>query len=314
MMAGSETTQPRISILMPVFNGARYLPAAIESVLGQSFEDFEFLIHDDGSSDGALEILHRYAAQDARIRLSHDKNAGIAPVLNRLIAAARAPYLARMDADDICLPERLARQLERMEAAPELDLLSADCLVIDDESRPIHYIRVPQTHAEMDDMHLRGHCAIMHPTVLMRREAVRAVGGYDETIRCAEDLDLWLRMGERGQLANLPEVLLKYRIHDKSVSSSKRDQQTLETKAVCQAACVRRGVSVPFESGDWRMGDTLASRRKFYLRYAWQGWKYGFRKTWWHYALQSVRLAPFSLAAWKVLILGAIRRPAQDAS
>lgn len=308
-MGRRETRRPAISVLMPVYNAAPYLAEAIESVLGQSFEDFEFLIHDDGSTDGSWAILKDYARRDPRIRISQADNAGIARVLNRMSEQARGAYLARMDADDICVPERFARQLEVLEAAPELALVSSDCLVIDEAGRPIHYVEVPLSHKEIDNLHMRGHCAIRHPTVMMRRTALMQAGGYDPAIRYAEDLDLWLRMAEHGELSNLPEVLLQYRIHDGSVSSTHRDTQTRETREICQAACTRRGASVPFESGDWRMTDTPASRRKFYLRFAWQGWKYGFRDTWRHYALKSVQLAPFSLAAWKVLILGAIRRP-----
>ena len=305
----SPSDYPRVSVLMPVFNAAAYLAEAVESVLAQSFANFELLLHDDGSRDGSWKILQDYAARDPRIRISQGPNAGIAAVLNRLTEAARGTYLARMDADDICLPTRFEKQVQALDAAPDLALVSSDCLVIDAQARPIHFVRVTPCHEEIDAQHLRGVCAVMHPTVMMRRQALRAVGGYNEAIGCAEDLELWLRLAEQSKLANLPLVLLHYRIHDQSVSSTCRDQQRRETQAICEAAGRRRGVSVPFESHDWRMQDTRASRRRFYLRYAWQAWNAGFRHTWWHYSIQSVRLCPYSVDAWKALIFGALRSP-----
>ncbi len=145
---------------------------------------------------------------------------------------------------------------------------------------------------------------------MMRKEAVTQCGGYRPTFVPAEDLDLWLRMAEFGQIANLPDILLKYRLHENSISGAKRDLQRQMCHRVCKAAWTRRGLSgMSFDYSDWRMADTPKSRREFYLRYGWQAWNNGYRKTWRHYALLSVKLAPFSRDAWALLVAGALKRP-----
>lgn len=301
--------RPKVSVLLPVYNARDHLREAVDSILAQTFTDFELLAHDDGSTDGSLAILEAYARRDPRVRVGSAPNAGITATLNRLIAAARGPYLARMDADDICLPDRFAAQVAYLDAHPDIAVLGTDWLTIDDAGRPFRYFHIPRTHEELDARHLRGHCTIMHPTVMMRRDVVARAGGYDERFRSAQDLDLWLRLGERGKIANLPRVLLEYRVHANSISATRQQEQLHNIRQSCAAACTRRGVEVACDVGGWRMDDTPASKRKFYLRYAWQAWNAGFRDTWRHYALKSLRLAPFSPEAWKVLILGALRRP-----
>lgn len=303
---------PKVSVVMTVYNAGAFLALAIESVLAQSFRDFEFLIHDDGSTDGSLAVLHDYAARDPRVVVSSGPNQGLPAVLNQLIAQARGAFLARMDADDICLPERFERQVAHLDAHPEIVVLGSACLFIDGAGRSIKPTAPPCDHATIDDMHCRGLCAIEHPSVMMRREPVLALGGYDESFRSAQDLELWLRVGEVGCLANLPDVLLKYRLHDGSISGSKAEQQRDNCRRACQKAWARRGLTeaeAGFAYQPWRMEDTRASRLKFYQSYAWQAWKNGYRDTWRHYALQVLKLAPLSASSWKLFVLGALRRP-----
>lgn len=300
---------PRLSVIMAVYNGAAYLAEAIESVLAQDMADFEFLIHDDGSTDGSWAILQDFAARDPRIRLSQDANAGLAASLNRLIANARAPFLARMDADDLCLPSRFARQLALLEAEPELDVLGSFCITMDEAGRPIARLGLPMDHDVIDANNLRGTVSISHPAVTMRRAAVLRAGGYDASFRSAQDVDLWLRMGEHGRLANMPEPGLKYRLHGGSISGSKLVEQATNVRRACDAAKARRGVEVPFDYKPWRMGEDRASKIDFYRRYAWQAWGNGFRDTWRHYALRALRLDPFAPESWKLLLTGWLKRP-----
>ena len=210
---------PLISVCMPVYNAKRYIGEAIESILAQTFRDFEFLIIDDGSTDRSLAILERYAAQDTRIRLSSRPNAGYVVRLNEMLHQARGDLIARMDADDVALPERFARQVEFLHSHPEVDVVGGAQEQISSKG---HYLSIhydPQGHEEIEERGLTGVCAINHPSVMMRRKAVLAVGGYQVELMPAEDLDLWLRMGERGRLANLPDVITRYRLHDSSVSA-----------------------------------------------------------------------------------------------
>lgn len=305
----TDDTLPRVSVLMPVYNSEKYLADAIESVLSQSFEDFELLVHDDGSTDGSAQILQKYARRDKRICVSQAPNAGITAVLNLLATAARGEYLGRMDSDDICMPERFALQVAALDGSENLVALGTNWITMDSDGRLIAVAQPPLHHDEIDYGNMRGHVGLNHPTVMIRRKALEAAGGYHNDFPGAEDIDLWLRLAEVGTLGNLPDVLLHYRIHANSISSAKHEEQLSSLKRACETAGRRRGISVPFESSGWRMKDTKTSKREFYLKYAWQAWNCGFRDTWRHYALQSIRLAPFSAAAWKVLILGALRRP-----
>lgn len=295
---------------MAVYNAERWLAEAIESVLAQTLDDFEFLIHDDGSTDGSSAILAEYAARDSRIIVSSGENRGLVRSLNLLIDAARGELLARMDADDVCLPDRFEKQVAYLDAHPDCVVLGGGETVVDEKGRPINDLRVPLTHEEIDANNLRGVTSIRHPTVMMRREAVLRAGCYDASYRAAQDLDLWLRMAEIGRLANLDDILIRYRIHDKSISGGKRELQRDMCRRACEAVWTRRGLTgMSFDYGDWRMADTRKSRREFFLRYGWQAWNNGYRATWRHYALRSVVLAPFSRAAWSLLIAGAIKRP-----
>lgn len=211
---------PTISVAMSVYNNAPHLAAAIESVLGQSFRDFEFLIVDDGSSDGSAEIIDRYAAADARVRAIHQPNRGLVASLNRILDEARAPLIARMDGDDIALPTRFERQLAFLTAHPDHGVVGtwADC--IDEAGAPlaIDCPASPTSHEALLAL-LETGPLLSHPTVMMRRDAVAQAGGYRAAYRHCEDYDLWLRLSERTRLCSIPEKLLLYRHSDAQVST-----------------------------------------------------------------------------------------------
>jgi len=212
-------TTPRLSVAMSVFNNAPHLAAAIESICAQSFADFEFLIVNDGSTDESPAIIDRFAAADPRIRAIHQPNRGLVASLNRMIDAARAPLIARMDGDDIALPERFARQIAFLDANHDFGVVGTWTNSIDDNG---------VFHAD-EDGHPTTHDAFLaamergpllcHPSVIMRRDVVRAVGGYHHVFKHCEDYDLWLRLSERTQLCSIPERLLLYRHSEGQVSS-----------------------------------------------------------------------------------------------
>ncbi|WP_298845096.1 glycosyltransferase [uncultured Roseobacter sp.] len=300
---------PRVSVLLPVYNAETWLGAAMDSILAQSFTDFELLVHDDGSTDGSLAILQDYAARDTRVVLTSEPNKGLIATLNQLIDAAQGDLIARMDADDIALPERFAKQVAWLDQNPDYVLLGGAIIFIDEAGRHIAPEFPPRDHETLDDYSLRGTGAICHPAVMMRTETVRQVGGYDMRRDTAEDLDLWLRMAEAGRLASLPDIVLKYRLHDQSISGKNNDRQRECIREICADACARRGVTASFDYQDWRMTEDRASRRDFYLKYGWDAWNWGYRDTWRHYALKAVTTDPLSVKAWKLLVFGAIRRP-----
>jgi glycosyltransferase involved in cell wall biosynthesis len=200
-----------LTVLLPVRDGAATLDAAISSIRRQTFGDFELLVLDDGSRDASPDIAGGHAAEDARVRLLANPASGLVAALNLGIASANAPLVARMDADDIALPERFEQQLERLAAEPDLLVLGTATIRIDAEGRRLSVAIPPVDPAEVARA-LELVNVIAHPTVVMRKDALEAVGGYRRAYLRAEDHDLWLRLAERGKLSNLAEPLLEYRI------------------------------------------------------------------------------------------------------
>src|SRR5258707_12307786 len=170
-------TAPTISVIMPVYNSERYVEQAVESILRQTFADFEFLITDDGSTDSSLAQLRRYAARDARIRLTSRPNTGCVKALIEMVPLARGKYIARMDADDISMPERFERQVQFLEQNPECVAVSSKVLLMDPDGARMKYAGEKQTHEEIDSAHLRAEGGAMsHPAVRIRSAALRASG------------------------------------------------------------------------------------------------------------------------------------------
>ena len=212
---------PAISVAMSVYNGERFLTAAIESVLAQTWQDFEFLILDDGSGDTSLTIIQRFAALDPRIRVIARENRGLVASLNQLLAEAQSPLVARMDADDVCLPERFSRQLAFLAANPDHGVVGSLTDDIDELGAPYDMVPVghPLSHAEFLERIDSTGQLLAHPTVMYRRDVVLGVGGYHAAFRHCEDYDLWLRLAHRTRIANLPEQLLRYRHYADQVSN-----------------------------------------------------------------------------------------------
>jgi Sulfotransferase family/Glycosyl transferase family 2 len=295
------SSAPLISVCMPVYNAKRYLAEAVESILGQTFRDFEFLIIDDGSTDRSLAILKRYAARDARIRLSSGPNAGLVARLNEMLHQARGDLIARMDADDVALPERFARQVEFLRSHPEVDVVGGAQEHVGAKGHLLSVHYDPQGHEEIDERALAGACPINHPSVMMRRKAVLAVGGYRAEMLPAEDLDLWLRMGERGRLANLPEVITRYRLHESSVSASLQLRQLSQWQVAVDGACDRRGIPRRgLNLQPWRPVDRR-SKHEFAMRHGWEGFLRGDRPAAMHFGLRAVSLMPWRSVSWRLL-------------
>lgn len=203
-------TTPSVSIAMSVYNNSPYLAQAIGAMLAQTHADFEFLIVDDGSTDGSAAIIDGFAARDARIRPIHQENRGLVASLNRMLDEARAPLVARMDGDDDCHPERLARQVAFMGANPDHGAVGTQSISFDDSGNRWASPAFPTSDAELRTL-IGTRNVMCHPSVVMRRELVLAAGGYRRQFVHCEDRDLWLRLSERAMLASLPDALTYYR-------------------------------------------------------------------------------------------------------
>jgi glycosyltransferase involved in cell wall biosynthesis len=236
---------PLLSVLMPVFNSSKYVAQAVDSILNQSFRDFEFVIVDDGSSDGSPQILDHYASLDQRVRIVHQPNSGITVALTNGFEESRGEFLARMDSDDVAEPTRLEKQLTFIKSNPELVLVGTSSIYIDPSGREVDRPNVPSDHNQMDSWHASGMgTALGHPTAMIRRTAFVTVGGYRQEFEPAEDLDLWLRLAEVGQIANVPEALVRYRIHPESVSQQRRKAQSQAVWRAVRSAAIRRSTII----------------------------------------------------------------------
>ena len=238
---------PAVSVVMSVYNGEEYLREAVESVLGQTFGDFEFLIVDDGSKDGTGEILAEYARRDGRVRVIAQENQGRVPSLNRGLREAKAGLIARMDADDVALPERFAKQVKFLRAHEEVGLLGGAVMMIGPDGRDLGVFAPPTGDRELRETMLKWN-PFRHPAIVMRRDVAQAVGGYRKALLDTDDYDLWFRIAEREKIANLRDVILRYRMHPKQVSVTNMAHQMICCRAVIAAAARRsRGLADPLE-------------------------------------------------------------------
>ena len=239
---------PAISVILPVYNTEAYVREAVESILAQTFTDFECIIINDGSTDDSGAILRELAARDTRIVLVERPNDGLISALNEGIGRARAGLIARMDADDVAMPERFALQHARMVQEPGLAVLGSFFNIIDKDGSIIRlYDDLPLTPTEARSA--VGGFLVAHPAVMMRRDAVLKAGGYRKAFCHAEDYDLWLRMIESGYaIANLPQPLLNWREHGTNVSMTHEETQVRNIILSRFAHRVRKaGLPDPFE-------------------------------------------------------------------
>ncbi len=239
---------PIVSVVMSVFNGERFLRDAVKSILEQSFREFEFIVVDDGSNDASGSILDSYATLDSRVVVHHQENKGLIESLNYACKRARGKYIARMDADDIAVRDRFLWQVAFLDAHPEVGVLGGAAEFINADGAPLGELSLPTDHRKISAALLHD-CVILHPSVLVRKDVFLAAGGYRRVMVDAEDYDLWLRLAEQTQLANLNDVVLKRRHHPFQVSVTRLRQQALSAIAAQVAARSRRsGKPDPFLS------------------------------------------------------------------
>ena len=219
-------SRTQVSVILPVRNGGAYLPLAVDSVLRQTFNAFELLVIDDASSDGSVSKLEPVAARDPRLRLLKSPGSGLVAALNFGLAQAQAELVARMDADDIALPERLSRQVEFLGTMPGISVAGTQVAFIDAAGTLTgERTSFPTEPKEITKALTARGCVIRHPSILARKSSLLSVGGYRPACSKAEDYDLWLRLVDGDRIANLPEVLLHYRIHPLQISHGINLQQ-----------------------------------------------------------------------------------------
>jgi glycosyltransferase involved in cell wall biosynthesis len=305
-MSGTPAAAPAISVLLVVQDAEAYVGDAVASILDQTHEDFELLVYDDGSRDASAGVVESLAARDARIALRRRQRTGLATWLREGVEDARAEFVARMDADDVAHPERLARQLAYLCAHPECVAVGTDAMLVDPERRPIGRSGVQLEHEAIDAELLRGRgTALVHPSVALRRAAVLAVGSYRTECPWAEDLDLFLRLAEYGRLANLPDALLEYRQHPRTVNATHAVEQRRSVNRVLREARERRGLprcEQPPLPGIAQPPALL----DHWMRWARAALGGGQRATARHYAWRVLRAAPLAWGSWRLALRAAL--------
>lgn len=261
---------PTVSVALAVRNAERTVRESLQSVLNQTWTDFDVIVVDDGSTDRTPELLDRMAASDARVRVIRREHRGLAPSLNGAIELARGKYVARQDADDVSMPSRLDRQVRFLDTHPAVCAVGTAGVVIDDAGRAIRAYATRHGAAAVRKglRTLRG--SPIHGSMMMRRQAVVDVGGYRGAFSASQDADLWLRLCERGDIDNVPEPLYHWRIAAGSVYADHRARQ-LRYAALARvfaserarygddsyAALVRSGGDLDAFAATYRMGPAL---------------------------------------------------------
>lgn len=234
-----------VSVLMPVYNAGPFLVSSIASIVEQTFDNWELLCIDDGSTDESLRLLEKFARLDPRIRVFTQENKGIVSALQVGIEQSRGKLLARMDADDISVRERLQVQREYLQGNPDVVVVGGAALEIDADGDPLRVTRFPRESEMMVRMLLQRQCPLIHPSVMMRRDAVLKVGGYRQSYQWVEDYDLWLRLATQGKLANMNAIVLAYRQHASSVCWSRSDKQRELINSLMRDAYASRNLPCP---------------------------------------------------------------------
>ncbi len=241
----------KISIVMPVFNAGRYLSQAIESILSQSYRNFDFIIINDGSTDDTLDILEAYGKKDYRIKIINQPHAGIVCALNKGIINARTDWIFRMDADDISYPKRVEEQIKMAMQDRTLTLIGSWCEQIDAQGRTIKINKYPARHSRLVRALENSRGFFPHPSVSYPKKKVIEAGLYRERFLYSEDTDLWLRLTGKGKFACYSGVLIKLRKHNRNISSVEFRSQQL--KSIAARICHfrrKRGLYDPSESDE----------------------------------------------------------------
>lgn len=220
---------PKISVVMPAYNAEKYIGQAIESILNQSYGDFEFIILNDCSKDTTESVILSY--DDKRIvYVKNEENLGVARTLNKGLALAKGLYIARMDADDISMPQRFEKQAAFLDENPGVAVLGCNVETFD-ETGPL-YTGWSATDPKQMHIDLLFSCGLAHPSVMMRREVIAGLGGYDPEFEGMEDYELWCRVVRNHQVTTLPDTLFRYRVHGGQVTKNPSEKYLTRLRAL----------------------------------------------------------------------------------
>lgn len=217
---------PKVSVIISTYNDAAFLGEAVESVLGQSFDDFELLVVDDASTDNTKNILENYRLKDSRVVFwSNQTNLGLTKNLNAALAGAKGEYIARLDSDDLWSDKaKLQKQADFLNKNPDYCLVGTWAGVFGADNAKLYDLKYPATDLDIRKQLLRHNCFV-HSGILARKANILAAGGYDTNRQYIEDYALWMKLGLSARLANLPEIMVRYRVNKSGVTQTKNKEQ-----------------------------------------------------------------------------------------
>lgn len=291
---------PAISIVLPVYNAEHYVTEAVESILNQTYTNFELIIIDDGSTDRSLEIIQKYACLDSRIRLISRENRGLVTTLNEGLALAKAPLIARMDADDVSYPNRLLVQKDFLDKNLGHILVGSKVLIIDEDGDAICEMGSRLKHDDIvEGLLAREGQLIYHPSVMFRTKDVLAMGGYRNKYPHVEDLDLFLRLAEISRIENLDTVLVKYREHFQKIGHLYSLEQEKEIDLLLEEAHKSRKIAYDKTTRDPN-GQSISNFQCMKI-WAWWALKANNIKSARKYAFKCLKHSPFSTESWRLV-------------
>lgn len=267
-----------LSVVTSVYNGAEFLSEAIESVLNQTYHRFEFILVDDGSTDESLEIIQSYARKDPRIRVLTPGRLGLCDALNAGIEAARYDWIVRLDADDVCLPTRFARQVEAIEQMPHAAVIGSFVNHINRDGKVLSEWNFGPASIEEYDEWMRDGVIpqVIHSSAVLNRKYVDQIGGYDPAMYGSEDYDIFDRLSDYGPIVAVPETLVHYRVHGSSITATRYlEQQTLSKYILARRHAQNEGRTLDYATfmADrrrlsllQRVRDKMSYLRGFYYR------------------------------------------------
>ncbi len=299
---------PKVSVIMSVYNSEKYLEEAINSVLNQTFQDFELIVIDDGSTDNSRRILESYRRHSKIKMLINKHNEGVAAARNKALKISKGKYIAVIDADDIALPQRLEKEVRYLDKHPEIGLVGSFYYVIDENGKILKLITVPTTNEEIQEILIKHNC-FAHSSIMFRRECLDTVGGYREAFQYALDYDFILRISEKYKVAIIPEPLCAWRINPNSISVTRKICQDKYAQLAREFAIERRTQGkdrlqiMPSKKFllqcDCITRKEMAKGYLFWGRFIYGCKKYKEAKKW---AFKSIKYNLFEYEAWVLLI------------
>lgn len=302
MQQSDNSKNPLISILMPVHNMESYVSEAIESVLSQTYTNFEFIIIDDGSTDNSKELIAQYQKNDQRIKFISRENKGIVYSRNELLSLAKGQYFAIMDSDDVSHPKRLELQLHFLVSNADYFIVGCRDLLIDPQGCPIRTINNLFEHEEIDRANLKTGEFLTLNAYMAVTKVVKDIGAYRENVIYAEDRDLFLRIAEIGKIKVLPIVLYSYRQHVLSTCVKKSALVETSVAQVINDAIKRRGLTTIASETKYSAITTLPEIENFYSIWAWWALESKHKATARKYAIKLFLIQPVSANTWRLVL------------